>query len=88
MTEQQQNPPANVKLGKAKALEVVVLQDGIRLPQKSKVRYWVERQGARETFRIIHNDKVYRLTSLEFKRRFKEIIKSGVVKLDPPPELV
>ena len=73
-------PPLDIKLGKAKALEVVVLSDGTRLQKKTKVRYWLERTGAREDFFLKMNEKVYQLTTLEFKRRFKILIKAGVVR--------
>jgi hypothetical protein len=72
--------PPNVKLGKAKAMEVVILPDGARLLKKAKVRYWLERQGAHEDFLLLYNDKIHRLSTLEFKRKFKIIIKSGEVK--------
>jgi len=81
MFDQNHQQPPGTPLGKAKALEVVILQDGTRMPKKSKVRYWCEKKGAKEDFFIIHQNKIYHLTSLEFKRRFKVIIKGGVVQL-------
>ena len=81
MNEKENIPPLNVKLGKAKAVEAVVLQDGSRMVKKSTVRYWCERQGAREDFWIIFRERPYKLSSLEFKRRFKVIIKSGEVRI-------
>ncbi|MFH1138114.1 MAG: hypothetical protein V1816_18745 [Pseudomonadota bacterium] len=70
-------------MGKAKATESVVLHDGSRLVKKSTVKYWCERQGAREDFWILFRERFYKLSSLEFKRRFKIIIKSGEVRLQP-----
>lgn len=81
-----EKPPEHVKLGKAKATEVVILQDGTRLAKKSMVRYWLQRQGARLTYFLFYNDHIYRLTGVEFTRRFKIIIKGGEIKLPPPTE--
>jgi hypothetical protein len=75
--------PEHVKLGKAKALETMVL-GSTRVFKKAKVRYWVERQGAREDFCVVHHDRVHRLTSYEFKRKFKVIIIAGAVKKAAP----
>ena len=80
MLQPEVKTPEHVKLGKAKALEVVVLPDGSRMLKKSKVRYWVETQGAREDYFIVFREKIHRLTALEFKRRFKIIIKSGIIQ--------
>ena len=73
--------PPNIKLGKAKAMEVVILPDGVRLFRKAKVRYWVERRGAREDFMLVHDNKIHHLNTLEFKRKFKVIIKGGEVNI-------
>ena len=83
MNEKLEQVPLNIKLGKAKALEVVVLSDGTRLLRKSKVRYWLERRGAREDFVLIHNEKIYRLSTLEFKRKFKILIRGGELIITP-----
>lgn len=85
MVEFTHRPPEGTKLGKAKAVEAVVLGDGSRMAKKSKVRYWVERTGAREDYMIIFHDRAYQLTTLEFKRRFKILIKSGGVQLKIKP---
>ena len=85
MIEYTYRPPQGTKLGKAKAMEAVVLHDGTRLPQKSKVRYWIERKGAREDYMILYHDRAYQLTFLEFKRRFKILIKGGGVQLKIKP---
>lgn len=85
MIDQPERPPENVKLGKAKAMENAVLGDGVRLPQKAKVRYWVQRQGARLDYFLFYKDKIYKMSNLEFVRRFKVIIKGGEVSLKPPP---
>ena len=84
MDKHDHQPPEHLKLGKAKALEPVVLNDGTRLFKKTKVRFWIERAGAREYFYIVYNHRIYDLTPHEFKRRFKIIIKSGEVKLPSP----
>lgn len=76
-------PPAGAKLGKAKAMETVVLRDGTRLYKKYKVRFWIEKMGAKEDYFIIYKERSYHLTPYEFKRRFKTIIKGGIVKLKP-----
>ena len=81
MYDKDMKTPLNIKLGKAKATEAVVLQDGSRMVKKSTVRYWCERQGAREDFWIIFRERHYKLSSLEFKRRFKVIIKGGEIRL-------
>ncbi|MEW6262863.1 MAG: hypothetical protein AB1641_07275 [Thermodesulfobacteriota bacterium] len=86
MNDKHHEIPKGLKLGKAKTLEVVVLSDGTRLPGKAKVRYWIERRGAREDMWIIHNEKTYRLSFLEFKRRFKVLIKGGLIRQNPLPE--
>jgi hypothetical protein len=85
MIDHTHRPPEGTKLGKAKAVEAVVLNDGTRLPKKFKVRYWVERTGAREDFIILYHDRAYQLTYLEFKRRFKILIKGGGVQLKIKP---
>jgi hypothetical protein len=56
-----------------------------KLPKKAKVRYWIERTGAREDFLILFHDRAYQLTYLEFKRRFKVLIKGGGVQLKIKP---
>ena len=73
-------PPEGTKLGKAKTIETMVMDDGTRMFKKLKVRYWVERHGAREDYFILYNDKTYHMPTLAFIRRFKIIIKSGVVQ--------
>ena len=73
--------PEHIKLGKAKVMDSTVLADGTRLYKKSRVRYWIERQGALENYYILYKEKVYHLTHLEFKRRLKVIIKSGELKV-------
>lgn len=78
--------PQHIQLGKAKALDSVVLAGGTRLYKKSRVKFWIERQGALENYYIVHSEKVYHLTSYEFKNRFKVIIKSGAIKLPLPDE--
>jgi hypothetical protein len=83
MFDHQQKPPEKVKLGKAKAVEAMVLMGGVRLVKNCKVRYWVQRRGAREDILIRYNDRTYPLTSLEFKRRFKVLIKGGEVRIKP-----
>lgn len=80
MLDKNYRPPYGTKIGKAKALEVIILFDGTRMPKKSKVKYWVERQGAREEYFIIYLEKAYKLTHLEFKRHFKMIIRGGEVR--------
>lgn len=80
MIDPNYRPPEGTKLGKAKALEVVVLPDGSRLLKKTKVRYWIERRGAKEDFFIIHQERAYHLNILEFKRHFKDIIRAGEVR--------
>jgi hypothetical protein len=73
-------PPEGTKLGKAKTTETMVMDDGTRMFKKLKVRYWVERHGAREDYYILYNDKAYQMPTLAFIRKFKIIIKSGVVQ--------
>jgi hypothetical protein len=81
MLDRSFKPPDRLPLGKAKALEQLILADGTSIPKKTKVRFWIERRGAAETFCIFHKEKSYRLTTFEFKRRFKVIIKGGVHQL-------
>ena len=83
MFDHHMKPPENLKLGKAKAVEAMVLLGGVRVIKNTKVRYWVERRGAREDVLIRFNDRTYPLTSLEFKRRFKILIKGGELQLKP-----
>ena len=85
MFDEDKQPPEGVKLGRAKALEVVMLGGGVRLPKKFRVRVWVERRGAREDYFLFYSEKTYHLTYLEFKRRFKILDKSTVVKIPVEP---
>ncbi|MEW5723818.1 MAG: hypothetical protein AB1896_11970 [Thermodesulfobacteriota bacterium] len=87
MFERDRQLPENIKLGRAKALEVVILGGAVRVPKKFKVRFWIERRGARIDYYIVYNEKVYHMTYIEFRRRFKILDKAEEIKIkDDFPE--